>query len=386
MGFTGLRILLIGICGGVSTRASSPLVLVGLYNTSTWDGHPAETSLYAGVSVEAYLLDGNGTLRLQRGSSVGLNVSWIIPHPVLPALFYAVNEVGEYLGTATGSVVLLRLNRSTGELRTLDRVSSGGAGPVHLSVHSSGSHLLIANYNGGSLQVLALDRSSGYFGAATDLAQEGPGSHSSYLLPSNRFVFAPVLGLDKIDQWTLDANTGKLAAAGELQLPSGTGPRHMAFHPAREGLALVADEGDGSSPCRLTVCSFDASVGKLSVLHTVSTLPGSISFVGVYPAEVLFSLDGRFAYVSNRDATSAGRDNIAVFSIGDDGTAKLLANTLTGHYPRSMSLNPTGDFIVVANQKGNSVMTFAVDVRTGLLHNPKLFALSDSAAFVTVVS
>jgi 6-phosphogluconolactonase len=334
----------------------------------------------------AYLFDPiAGTLRLQRGSAVGLNISWIVPHPVLPALFYAVNEVGEYLGAATGSIVLLYLNHSTGEMRVLDRASSGGAGPVHLSAHSSGSHLFVANYFGGNVQVLALDP-SGVFRAATDLVQQGAGSHSSYLLPSGRFVFAPVLGLDKIDQWSFDQNTGKLAAAGELQLPPNTGPRHMAFHSARPTLALVADEGDGNSPCRLTVCTFDATVGKLSVLHTVSTLPNGSSFVGVYPAEVLFGFDGRFAYVSNRDATSEGRDSIAVFAISDDGRATLLANAPTGHYPRSMALDPKGSFLVVANQKGNSLMTFAVNLDTGLLRaNPELVVLSDSAAFVTFV-
>ena len=38
--------------------------------------------------------------------------------------------------------------------------------------------------------------------------------------------------------------------------------------------------------------------------------------------QVLFGHDGRFAYVSNRDATTLGRDGIAVFSVVADAGSK----------------------------------------------------------------
>lgn len=61
-----------------------------------------------------------------------------------------------------------------GALTELNQVSSGGAGPVYLSLTPNGRHLLVANYVSGSIAVLPV-KEDGSLGEATDKHQdEGP--------------------------------------------------------------------------------------------------------------------------------------------------------------------------------------------------------------------
>jgi 6-phosphogluconolactonase (cycloisomerase 2 family) len=46
------------------------------------------------------------------------------------------------------------VDAGSGELTLLNRASSGGAGPAHLSVHPSGKYVLVANCASGTVAVL----------------------------------------------------------------------------------------------------------------------------------------------------------------------------------------------------------------------------------------
>jgi len=82
------------------------------------------------------------------------NPSWLAFDPPKKHL-YAANETSSFQGTNSGSVSAFAIDRSQGQLALLNTVSSQGAGPAHLSVHPSGSYVLVANYAGGTVAVLA---------------------------------------------------------------------------------------------------------------------------------------------------------------------------------------------------------------------------------------
>lgn len=369
-------------------------MLVGLYNTSTYSGHPAETSTYSSPSIFTYNLGSDGTLSplgSQGGAPAGLNVSWVTRHPKHD-LLYAVNEVNEFNGTETGSITTLRLDSRTGKIVVTGRVSTHAAGPVFATVDSTGRWLLVANYVGGMLTVLPIDDVDGKVGVeVADKQFQGAGSHSVYT--DTAFVLAPVLGVDKVDFWVLGPE-GKLTPnpmVPHLSLPAGFGPRHLAFSPVDPSVALLADEGGAATPSRVTHCAYDGSLGVLTSVRSLSTLPEGHDPTGLFPAEVLFAPDGRHAYVSVRDATDAKRDAVAIFSVSSAGNSSipmvaLIGSVSTGHYPRSMSLDPTGRILVVANQKGASLSTFTRDAVTGLLAATGHGAsLPDAPAFVMVI-
>src|SRR5690606_15863411 len=86
----------------------------------------------------------------------------------------AVSHDGKTLYLASeveqGVVQALRID-DNGELSELNQVSSGGAGPVYLSLTPNGQHLLVANYVSGSIAVLPI-KADGSLGDATDRHQD----------------------------------------------------------------------------------------------------------------------------------------------------------------------------------------------------------------------
>jgi 6-phosphogluconolactonase (cycloisomerase 2 family) len=294
---------------------------------------------------------------------------------------YAAHETATFEGSNSGSVSAFSINRSNGHLTLLNTVSSGGAGPAHLSVHPSGKYVLVANYAGGTVAVLPI-RSNGDLGAATDIKQDRgtvgsihatnapPGSfaisghdrphaHMIQADPSGRFVMASDLALDQIFSWKFDIKSGKLSAnqPASVQLPPGDGPRHFAFHPNGRWFYSLQEEGS-----TLLSFDYDASSGRLTAKQTVSTLPKG--FAGTsFTSEIMVSPDGKFVYAANRL-----HDSIAFFSIGGTGTLTFAGEAWTrGDYPRSFNIDPTGNFLYSCNQRSDAVAAFRINRDTGAL-------------------
>jgi 6-phosphogluconolactonase (cycloisomerase 2 family) len=59
-------------------------------------------------------------------------------------------------------------------------------------------------------------------------------------------------------------------------------------------------------------------------------------------------------------------DSIAYFSVGPSGTLTLVGEEWTrGDYPRSFTIDPTGNFLFSCNQRGDAIATFRVNRTTG---------------------
>ncbi|HVQ40482.1 MAG TPA: beta-propeller fold lactonase family protein, partial [Pyrinomonadaceae bacterium] len=84
---------------------------------------------------------------------------------------YAVNEVEEFAGKKSGALSAFAVDRQTGELRLLNQQPSMGGAPCYVVVDQTGRFVLVANYTGGNVAVLALRR-DGSLGQATDVKQD----------------------------------------------------------------------------------------------------------------------------------------------------------------------------------------------------------------------
>jgi 6-phosphogluconolactonase len=283
---------------------------------------------------------------------------------------YAVNEIGDYEGQKSGSVSAFSIDRRTGKLAPLNVVASGDPGAVHLMVDHTGKYLLVANYGVGSVAVFPI-LADGSLGKATahlphsghsikPRRQVGPHAHSIYVSPDNRFVVSPDLGTDQVYVYRFDATQGTLAPNDPpfVTVALGTGPRHLAFDP-RGRFAYLVQEFGGI----VTVFSYDAAGG---LLHQLETFPAAPSdFHGSNNcAEVFVHPNGKFLYVSNR-----GHDSIGVYSIDSiKGTLTLIERVPTqGRTPRGFGIDPTGSYLIAANQESNTVVAFRINAETGRL-------------------
>ena len=72
------------------------------------------------------------------------NPSFLAIHPNRQYL-YAVNEVGDFEGKASGAVSAFAINPEDGALTFLNQHSTGGEAPCHLTVDATGKYVLCAN-------------------------------------------------------------------------------------------------------------------------------------------------------------------------------------------------------------------------------------------------
>jgi len=70
---------------------------------------------------------------------------------------------------------------------------------------------------------------------------------------------------------------------------------------------------------------------------------------------------GKFVYGSNR-----GHDSIAVFAVGGGGALTLVEYQSTrGRTPRNFALDPTGRWLITANQQSDTLAVFSINETTG---------------------
>lgn len=297
---------------------------------------------------------GQGTLYRSGGTS-GIDRPAFLAAAPGNRMLFAVSE------STAGHVVSYGIDPMSRNIAERNRMSSGGEIPCHLSLDPSGKWLLVANYKSGTVSVHPV-MEDGTAGPSTDLAihrgssinvkrQEAPHPHSVYPIPSTSCWLVSDLGTDTIYTYRLHPVSGKLTLIAEAKARPGTGPRHLAFHPA---LPIVYSIEELASS--ITVYALDPLDGSLAQLQTLSTLPDGYTGRSSC-AEVVVSRSGLYVYGSNR-----GHDSIAVFRAAADGRLTPAGHAPSGGLtPRHIALTPDGSHLLAANQDSNSVVVLKLD-------------------------
>jgi 6-phosphogluconolactonase len=274
---------------------------------------------------------------------------------------YALSE------TRPGRVTAYTLEPTTGELRLKNDQVLSGTYTCHLSVDPMGRMLFAASYGSGHVHLLPLTPDGALLpeaacihheghGARPD-RQEGPHAHCTVPHPQQPYLFAADLGVDRVFVYRIDRQKARLEYHGQVALPDGAGPRHIAIHPNGRFLYVINELNS-----TVTGLLFDPEKGLLTAIHTQSTIPASHNGEN-YPSEVALSPDGRFLYGANR-----GHNSLSVFQI-EEATGRLLPRghiSVEGDWPRHFAISPDGRWLVVANQKSNNVVFFRLDQETGM--------------------
>ncbi len=288
--------------------------------------------------------------------------SFLAAHPG-GRFLYAVSE------QAAGEVSAWAIGEDGRELSLLNRAPSCGAGPCHITVDRSGNFLVVANYGGGSVAALRI-REDGAFGDVTSHhqfsgagvrmpRQARPHPHGAFFSPDNRFVIVPDLGCDQLRSFRLNAGSGSLEAAGpaSVSLPAGSGPRHFVFHPSGSW-AYALCELDSA----VATFEFDAARGALRYRGLAPVLPPGFHGENI-AAGIAMDVEGKYLYCSNR-----GADTIVVLRIDPNGRLHAVQHSQAqGRTPRHFTIDPSGKWLLVANQDSGHLAVFGRDPLLGTL-------------------
>lgn len=299
---------------------------------------------------------------------------------------YAVNETGSDNG---GDVSAFSFDKQKGELQFINKQPTGGDDPAYISVDSTGKWIVTANYSGGNISVLPVGDNGGVQPAASVLPHEGygvnverqgqPHPHSAVLSPDEKFLYSADLGNDRVYVYRFDKNNMQQPfAAAEpayIEVPDGSGPRHITFHPNGQ-YAYLINELSGN----IIVFQYNNNTGQLTEIQTIeSTTEGNKNDRG--SADIHLTPDGKFLYASNRGAAN----DIAIFKTSTDGKLIFVARQKVGAHPRNFMVDPTGRFLLVACKDSNQVQVYVINKNFGLLQDAGVKIDVDQPVFLTMI-
>lgn len=279
---------------------------------------------------------------------------------------YSVNE----LGKGNGAVSAYAFNKTTGVFKLLNSVLSGGDHPCHISTDRKNRFVFVSNYSGGNLSAIAINTDGSLSNEKQTIQHTGSGAnksrqekahvHSAVLSPDEKFLLVQDLGTDKISVYGVDLNNQKKPLSENpisvFNCNPGDGPRHISFHPSKPFVYAV-QELTGS----VTVLAFNN--GELKKVQQINMFD-QVTDKKSGAADIHLSPDGKFLYASNR----ADYNDLAIYKVASNGLLTWVGSQPTlGLAPRNFSIDPTGNFLLAANQNSNEIVIFKRNKMNGLL-------------------
>lgn len=302
------------------------------------------------------------------------NPSWLTLSKDQHHLF-AVNENGPGQTDVVGKVSSFAIDPKTHAVSFINQIASKGEEPTHSNLSLDGRFLFVANYAvhpdpGGSLAVVPVGKDGKLSPVAQTATHEASKVnperqasshvHSAVPTPDGKYLIAMDLGADKMFVFNYDGKkTQPLTPAKtpSVDLPPGSGPRHLLFSKDGKHAWLTMEMS-----AQVAVFDYHDGAFKRTALVDLANKDGQ-----QYRAAggLHTSPDGKFLYVANRGEAN----ELVVFSIdSSNGQLKeVQRRSVEGKEPREFSFDPSGHFVLIANQKSNQIVTVRVDPKTGLL-------------------
>lgn len=267
---------------------------------------------------------------------------------------YAVNESGK----PTDAVTAFSFDKKSGKLKEINRETVNGTAPCYVA--TNGKYVLTANYTSGSITVLPTGSNGKLLpavqteqftltGEAPDKArQNGPHLHCVKFSPDSTFFVSADLGNDLLYVYTFTDNPKKpIQQVESVQLPAGSGPRHITF------------SEDGRYAYLLTELSGKIFVFEVNGTHLKEVQTIECDKVGARgSADIHLSPDGNYLYASNR----LRNEGIAIYKVNrENGTVSPIAYRNTAAHPRNFAITPNGKYLLCACRDTNVIQVFCIN-------------------------
>ncbi|MGE5942883.1 MAG: lactonase family protein [Flavobacteriales bacterium] len=264
---------------------------------------------------------------------------------------YAVNE------SLDGSVSSFKIQEN-GLLKFLNKVDSNGKDPCHISLNRQGNKAVVSNYSGGTASIYSISR-DGKLNEASQIFDFNTADRKSHAHSAQFFkdeLFVADLGMNTLYQYKLKNESYELVSPGIIKMEGNPGPRHFAITKTGQFIYIINEYGGSVTSVKRTESGFE-QIDQDSTLD--ENYEGKNSC-----ADIHLSKNELYLYSSNR-----GENSIVVYKRNKiDGTIeKIQTMSVHGDSPRNFTLDPTGKFLLVANQKSHNITVFSIDLPTGKL-------------------
>lgn len=268
---------------------------------------------------------------------------------------FAVAKAGQQGGIA-------QIDLTAEPTKITEQLVAPGSAPCYVGIDNQRDLVFSANYHTAVVRVyqahahepFELLSEKKFSGHGPRPEQEASHIHYADLTPDRRLAVCD-LGADRVYTFKVAAD-GSLIDQQIFETEAGFAPRHLVFHPNGKFAFLV-----GELSSQVAVLKYSAATGTFIQIQQLSTIPEDwTTHNGA--AAVKISTDGKFVYVSNR-----GHDSLAVFAWNDQQLQLVQRITVAGSFPRDFAIDPTGKFLLVANQESDNATLFSRSLTSGKL-------------------
>jgi 6-phosphogluconolactonase len=296
-----------------------------------------------------------------------------------PSFMYAVENHGQWLlfsghqPSPTEAALSSFQVKPTGELEVVNTLTMPDEEESFIQIVVDRTHrcLVSASYRTSKVRSFKVAADGHLSGPVSEFQLTGSGpnprrqrtahAHGAVIAPGNNFALINDLGSDRIMVYKLNAATAEMTPNDPPYYAAtpGSGPRHTAFHPNGKWAYCVSELNS-----TLTFFDWDGSRGVLTKVEVISTIPTGADVAKNRAGEVIIDRSGRFLYSCNRGLF----EELLVYRIGPDGRLTLLQRTpLGGKEARHYAIDPSGKFLVVAEQFSDRAGIFARSPESGEL-------------------
>jgi 6-phosphogluconolactonase (cycloisomerase 2 family) len=233
-----------------------------------------------------------------------------------------------------------------------------------IAVESTGRYLYTSDNSGSTLRVFSINQTTGQLTSLPAFTVAlGSGAGPRGITADNAgHIYVALAGaaFNSIGQYSVNSATGALSMIA-APIAAGSTPERIAVTPG--GQHLYVTNYFGSSISVYSVAGSGALTANGAALST-----GADS----RPFGITVHNNGQFLIVSLNSSLIS--NNVNVYSIAGNGLLTLLSSTPAGSQASGVAVDPSGNFLYVANYGSNNVTKFTFNQGTGALSGATNFA------------
>ncbi len=284
--------------------------------------------------------------------------------------YVTVSHNGKYLYSITDLGVESYKIAPDGTLDLINFAPINGMRGCYLATDYTDRYLMVAGYHDGKLTVLHIKENGGVGKITDEVFHKGLGSMadrnfrphiaSARMTHDNRYILVADQGMDHVNVYELNQETGKIKLVDIIRCELESSPRQIKLSKDGKFIYICLE-----ATCKIDVYeyTFDGKTPSFEKIQTVDV----IKFEDGAPSALsALSFSSDYKYILT---TVAGDNSVAIFA-ADEKTGLLTKKLLlpvSGDYPKDAEILPGNKFLVSLNHESNEMSFFKLDIENGTM-------------------
>jgi len=285
--------------------------------------------------------------------------------------YLTISHNSKYLYSITDFGVEAYKIEADGNLSVINQGSVNGMRGCYLSTDYEDKYLFVAGYHDGKITVLRL-REDGGVGEITDeIFHKGLGSIAERnfrphvncvkMTRDNKYLCAADLGMDHVNIYWLDHNSGKLKMVDVIRSEQESAPRHLKFSKDGKYLYIVHELKN-----YVDVYSYTEVSDKNPEFEKIQTISTLNEYHAGGSAASALNLSADYKYIVS---SNAGDNSVILYEINEQTgvLTKKFCLPISGDYPKDATLFPDNRHLVSLNHISSTMTFFDVDMEKNVI-------------------